>query len=93
MSEHKQFRSPSVAALVEAVAASLQGLDRLPPEDRTSQSALRLLDYVVRTAFENNPDLRPDDERDLKTIVESLRASTEGRQKWAGHGFPRNLIH
>ena len=93
MSEHRQFRSPSVAAFVGAVAASLQGIDRLLPENRTSSSALRLLDYVVRTVFEENPELHPDDERDLKVIVGMLRVSTEGSDKWEGRESPQKLLH
>ena len=93
MSKHYRFHSPSVGALVTATAAALQGIDRLPPEDRSSQTALTLLDYVLRQMREGTPDLRPNDWQEIDKLRAQLQAAIEGEQMWAGFPSLEGLVH
>ena len=93
MSEHKQFHSPSVGALVTAMSASLQGIDRLPPEDRSSQAVLALLDHVLRQMRAGTPELRPADWREIEQLRAQLQAAIEGEQMWSGNQAPSDVVH
>ena len=93
MSRHKRFHSPSVGALVTAMAASLQGIDRLPPEERSSRTALALLDFVLRRMNAETPELRPSDLRELQMLRTQLQEAVEGLPMWAGQVSPSDVIH
>ena len=93
MSQHKRFHSPSVGVLVTAMAASLQGIDRLPLEDRSSRAALALLDHVLQEMHEHTPELRPRDKRELLTLRTQLQDAVEGQDMWVWLGIPRDVVH
>lgn len=94
MSSHKRFQSPSVAAFTTALAASLQGIDRLPPDDRSSKTVLSLLDHVLQAMHAGTPELRPVDRREMRMLRSQLQDAIEARDMWMDVPVsPADVIH
>ena len=76
------------------MAASLQGIDRLPSEDRSSQTALSLLDHVIRGMLgPEGPGLRPGDQLELQTLRSQLQDAVEGQNMWVEFPDLGDLVH
>lgn len=77
-----------------ALGSSLQGMDELPPEGRSSSAVLDLLDYVFREMDSSDQTRVSQSEKgDLETFCAQLRDVIEGDNYWSAELVHGDLIH
>ena len=86
--------SRPVGVFVTALGSSLQGLDKLPAEDRSSSAVLELLDHVLREMDSSELTRVSQNEKGaLKAFRAHLQDVIEGDNFWGQEFSPSDLIH
>ena len=94
MGKQRYFHHRPVGALLVAFAASIQGIERLAPQNRSSRRVMNLLNHVLDRMEVETPELTRSDKRELKKLRSQLQdAVSNAPAMWANFPGPGGLIH
>ena len=88
----KRLHPHVVGAFVTVLAASLQGLDRFPADERSSTTALSLVDHVLRD-HRFDPPLTQAQKAQLQKLCLQLRHAVSSVPMWTGVPNPGQSKH
>ena len=88
----KLSMSITISRLTMAVAACFQGLDMLPPEDRSTNNALSLLKHALQEMTLHPMPSAQGREFENSLLVQ-LQVDTEGPSMWAEVLSPGEVVH
>ena len=90
--DSNEKKATTIHRVVHAMAASLQGLDMLPPEDRSASQALSLFEHAL-SRLQLTPAPGEGPALLERTLVALLRAKTEGPSMRTEGPSPHEILH